>query len=220
LSPSEPAYEESYYRSRESWPDFRREAEALLRLARVRPESRVLELGCGGGELLWRARQLAAFAVGVDLSPEALRLAKAVRGLPVLLARAESLPFARDSFNAVLAQHLLEHLPDPVEALREWRRVLRPGGVLALVTPNAAYPDPDHFHDESHATLFTAKLLRSALEEAGFRVAHLSALFPYLGRARPARSASIRLAGLARMPLLSARARSLVAAAVRASGES
>jgi SAM-dependent methyltransferase len=106
-----------------------------------------------------------------------------------------------------------------LEALREWRRVLRPGGVLALVTPNAVYPDPGHFHDETHANLFTAAALRSTLEEAGFHVAHLSALFPYLGRARPARSASIRLAWLARLPVLSGHARSLLAAAVRQRGE-
>jgi SAM-dependent methyltransferase len=219
LPPSAPEYEESYYRSREAWPDFRREAESLLSLARVGRESRVLELGCGGGELLERARSSAAFVVGVDLSPEALRLARGERGLPVLLARAERLPFAPASFDAVLAQHLVEHLPNPVEALREWRRVLRPGGMLALVTPNAAYPDPGHFHDDTHATLFTAATLRSALEETGFRVSYLFALFPYLGHSRPARSASIRLAGLARLPLLAGQSRSLVAAAVRTSEE-
>lgn len=214
-----PDYDESYYLSRESWPDFRLEMEALLGLARLTPQARVLELGCGGGELLGRLERRARLAVGVDLSPEGLRLARQRSTGEILAARAESLPFREGSFDAVVAQHLVEHLPQPLEALREWRRVLRPGGVLALVTPNAAYPDPALFYDPSHVSLFTLETLRSALVVAGFKVVHLSALFPYLGRNRLARAASIRLAPLARhLPVLTHGGRSLVAAGLAGGG--
>ncbi|MGE5620909.1 MAG: class I SAM-dependent methyltransferase [Sphingomonadaceae bacterium] len=211
-----PHYDEAYYRSREGWPDFRREAESLLELARLSPDARVLELGCGGGELLARLERRARLAVGVDLSPEGLRLARLGGRASVLGARVESLPFRAGSFDAIVAQHLIEHLHYPLEAMREWHRVLRPGGVLALVTPNAAHPDPSLFYDPTHVSLFTRASLRSALEAAGFRATHLYTLFPYLGRGRLARAASIRLAPLAlHLPALRGSGRSLVAAAVK-----
>ncbi len=210
-----PHYDESYYRSREVWPDFRLEMETLLGLARLSPRSAVLELGCGGGELLSHLERRTRLAVGVDLSPQGLRLAHRGDRVSVLGARVESLPFRSESFDAVVAQHLVEHLPQPVEAMGEWRRVLRPGGILALVTPNATYPDPALFYDPTHVQLFSRESLRSTLEEAGFRVIHESTLFPYLGRGRIGRSASIRLAPLAsHLPSLALTGRSLVAAAV------
>lgn len=210
-------YDRSYYCSRESWPDFRIEARELVGLARLHSQARVLEVGCGGGELLRRLTPRVRLAVGVDLSPAGLLLAGATGGVRVVWARAESLPFAAGSFDAVVAQHLVEHLESPDQALQEWHRALRPGGILVLVTPNAAYPDPSHFHDPGHVHLFTASALRSALERNGFRVRHLSTLFPYLGRGRLARAAAIRLAPVARhLPDIAHRGRSLVAAAVAA----
>ena len=210
-----PDYDESYYRNREAWPDFRLEVRTLLEMGRLSPESRVLELGCGGGELLRQVGARVRLAVGVDISPLGLRLVHREARALALAARVEALPFRSRSFDAAVAQHLVEHLPAPVEAMVEWRRVLRPGGILALITPNAAYPDPDIFHDPTHVHLFTPNSLRSTLEAAGFRVIHLSTLFPYLGRGRLGRAAGIRIAPLARhLPGLSRSGRSLVATAV------
>ena len=59
-----------------------------------------------------------------------------LRHVPTLAAEAERLPYADGSFDAVVADSLLEHLDDPSRALREWRRVLRPGGRLILWSPN------------------------------------------------------------------------------------
>lgn len=196
------------------------EAELIIGLAHLAPTSRVLEVGCGSGELLRRLEFNSVVAMGVDLSQDGLIMAKARmdRGdlAPPLLinARAESLPLKDASFDAVVAQHLLEHIHNPIEALREWRRVLRPGGVVALVTPNALYPDQTLFDDPSHVDLFTPDTLRSALESSGFKVVHLSTLFPYLGRTRLARFLSIRLAPIAhRLPGFDRSGRSLIAAA-------
>jgi ubiquinone/menaquinone biosynthesis C-methylase UbiE len=208
-------YGERYYQGRESWPDFRVEMEAIRRLARLAPESRVLELGCGGGELLRSLSRSVRLAVGVDLSPVGLRLARGEKRLAAVRARAEQLPFAERTFDALVAQHLVEHLRQPDEALRGWGRVLKPSGILVLITPNALHPDPSLFDDPGHVTLFTPSTLRSTLEAAGFEVTHLSTLFPYLGRARLARSASIRLARLPRcVPPLAGSGRTIVAAAV------
>lgn len=205
-------YEETYYRGRESWPDFRIEQRAIIRLAALRADSRVLEVGCGSGDLMISLRGIAGLVAGVDLSAAGLGIARG-RGL-VSCALAETLPFPDGSFDAVVGQHLIEHLPDAASALTEWRRVLRPGGRVVLVTPNADYPDPAHFEDPTHVRLFTPDSLRRELASAGFGVDELFTLFPYLGRGRLARAASIRLPGLAsRLSPFAGSGRSIVAAA-------
>ena len=206
-------YEAVYYQDREAWPDFRMEVETIMRLARLARESTILEVGCGSGELLRRMEGRVRVAAGVDLSSVGLKLARR-RKAAVTCALAERLPFRDGSFDAVVGQHLIEHLPDVAGALSEWKRVLRPAGVLVLVTPNAAHPDATLFEDPTHVHVFTPADLRSSLERAGFRVEQLFTLFPYLGTGRIARAASIRLAPMARrLPILFGTGRSIVVAA-------
>jgi SAM-dependent methyltransferase len=107
-----------------------------------RGDERVLDVGCGPGDLL---RQMArrggrSALIGFDFSPGmATKAAASATGLPVhfLVADAQSIPFPDRSFDAVLARHMLYHVPDIDRALREAARVLRPGGHF-LATTNGA----------------------------------------------------------------------------------
>jgi SAM-dependent methyltransferase len=90
---------------------------------------RVLELGCGTGRLL--ARIHAPVRIGVDISPAMLARARQ-RGLAVVAADAEALPFADQSFDAILAPRGLFRYLDYERAFRECARVLAPGGRLAV----------------------------------------------------------------------------------------
>lgn len=114
-------------------------------LRRLPPGSRILETGCGLGydglELLSSGYRV----VETDISPGQLSQARRLqeeKGFSGtsshLLADAEQLPFVSDSFDGAFMVASLHHLPDPLEALRETRRVLRAGGVLVLGTePNS-----------------------------------------------------------------------------------
>jgi SAM-dependent methyltransferase len=95
---------------------------------------RVLEVGCGWGELAeWIARETGADVVAVDLSPRMVELARE-RGVDARLADVEELPFADETFDVVVAAWMLYHVPDLERGLAEIARVLRPGGTLVAAT--------------------------------------------------------------------------------------
>ena len=114
----------------------------LLDQAGLQPGQRVLEIGCGTGDLLLAAKRTQPAAAVVGLDPDLAALARAHRkarrrGLAVQLDRgyADELPYADDSVDVVLSSFMLHHVPaDQREpAMREVLRVLRPGGALHLV---------------------------------------------------------------------------------------
>jgi 2-polyprenyl-6-hydroxyphenyl methylase/3-demethylubiquinone-9 3-methyltransferase len=104
------------------------------------PGRRVLDLGCGKGRFSRPLADAGAEVVGLDLS--ASMLAEAV-GLPRVRASARRLPFAASTFDAVVAVEVFEHLAAIDDVLMEVRRVLRPGGVLAVVDKNAGALNAD-----------------------------------------------------------------------------
>ncbi|MEU5088718.1 class I SAM-dependent methyltransferase [Streptomyces sp. NPDC021356] len=102
---------------------------------------RVLDAGCGTGRALPPLRAAvgaSGVVVGADLTPAMLQAAVRAgrdRDGRLLLADVAALPFRPESFDAVFAAGLVAHLPGPGDDLRELRRVVRPGGTLALFHP-------------------------------------------------------------------------------------
>jgi SAM-dependent methyltransferase len=99
---------------------------------------RILEVGCGWGELAeWLARETGAAVVATDLSPRMVELARE-RGVDARLADVQELPFADAEFDCAVAAWMLYHVPDLGGGIAELARVLRPGGTLVAVT-NSRY---------------------------------------------------------------------------------
>ena len=99
---------------------------------------RVLDIGCGEGQVARRVAKLGANVVGLDPTPTQIRVARDRGGGPQFArARAEALPCADDAFDAVLLCLALEHVEAFELAIREVARVLEPGGrfVLLLAHP-------------------------------------------------------------------------------------
>jgi len=132
------AYRLRYRAMRPGWLSSGDQLEALVR-SRAKPDSRVLDLGCGRGgvvELIWREVKLAA-----GLDPDSPSLAEhRAPGMPVVRGVGQRLPFGDGSFDLVVCVWVLEHLEDPAATLREVRRVLRPGGHFLFLTPNLRNP--------------------------------------------------------------------------------
>lgn len=116
---------------------------------------KVLDAGAGRGAYRNLLRRCAASYVGLDLAPgPATDLAGDV----------QRLPFAGRSFDAVFCSQVLEHVPEPLQALEEFRRVLKPSGYLILTVPHISW-----LHNEPHDYFrFTCHALRLLLGKAGF----------------------------------------------------
>lgn len=119
---------------------------------------RVLDLGCGTGYGAAELARTAAAVSAVDVAPEAVEWAREKFGehADFRQASATALPFDDDSFDAVVCFEVIEHLAEWPRLLTESKRVLAPGGVLIVSTPNKSFyaetrkqsgPNPFHEHE-------------------------------------------------------------------------
>jgi ubiquinone/menaquinone biosynthesis C-methylase UbiE len=111
---------------------------ALLREVAGPPPLTILDVGCGTGFLALRMAELGHTAVGIDLSEEMLAVAQrkaAGVGLPVTfrLGDAETPPHDGAPYDVILERHVIWTLPQPREAVRAWKALLKPGGLLVLI---------------------------------------------------------------------------------------
>ncbi len=102
-------------------------AGGVLEWLAAQPGERILDLGCGDGQLTQRIAATGTVVVGVDASPEMLAAARS-RGVDAQEGRAELLPFADRSFDAVFSNAALHWVRGQDEMMAEVRRVLKPGG--------------------------------------------------------------------------------------------
>lgn len=102
----------------------------------LRAGERVLDVGCGTGWLAAGVRRLRpdVAVFGVDLSAGMLTEARRAGAWPLVQAEADRLPLPAGSLQLVVARGVLHHLPEVASALREWRRVLAPGGAVVLTS--------------------------------------------------------------------------------------
>ncbi|MEV0717857.1 methyltransferase domain-containing protein [Asanoa sp. NPDC050611] len=112
------------------------ENSAAYLLPALTPQARLLDVGCGPGTITADLAERVATVTAVETAPAVLDAARAVaaeRGLAIEFAvdDVNALSFADDMFDVVHAHQVLQHLADPVTALREMARVGRPGGVVA-----------------------------------------------------------------------------------------
>jgi len=146
----------------------------LLALRSGRRPGRLLDVGCGRGDLV--ASWIAAGwqALGIEPSPAAAAVARQ-RGAEVLVGTLATVSLERESVDAAVFRHSLEHVLDPQADLRRVHAALRPGGKLAVIVPNWDSWQRRAFAERwfplelpRHRTHFTPAGLRAALELSGF----------------------------------------------------
>lgn len=130
-------------------PSLRAVAAEVVRRARLAPKERVIDLGTGTGIAAAEARGEERAVIGVDGAAGMLAIARReVTGVQFVQSDFATLPFADASFDVAIAAHALLFADDQVAALREWRRVTRPGGRLSLSVPGPTDRTPaGHYRD-------------------------------------------------------------------------
>jgi SAM-dependent methyltransferase len=127
--------------------------------ARLARRRRVLDIGCGAGYGSFELAQSASSVTGLDVSPEAVALARGSYAAPNLhffAASATRIPFPDASFGLITCFEVIEHIHDWQLLLNEAHRLLAPGGQFIVSTPNKSYyaesraqtgPNPFHVHE-------------------------------------------------------------------------
>lgn len=152
--------------------------EALMHRCFGPPDSGVtgrtfLDVGCGTGAMSARLAKWGK-VVSADFSPLALSFSRR-RGLNHLVgADAMKLPFRSNSFDALIALDLLEHIPDDRAALCEFFRVLKPGGRIFLLVPAYAHLWSEHDVALMHHRRYIRRELSERFTGAGFQIEKLS----------------------------------------------
>ena len=159
-----------------------RNEEALNRIvqwAGTGSQDTVLDVACGPGLLVCAFARMAKHATGVDMTPAMLEQARTLQQARSLSnvswqpGNVYSLPFPQPQFSIVSSRFAFHHFQDPLAALKEMKRVCKPGGhiVVADMSPlpekAAALNAAEFLRDPSHARALTVNELRDLFEQAG-----------------------------------------------------
>jgi SAM-dependent methyltransferase len=138
------------------------------------PRGKFLELGAGSGETLKHFKDFGWDAEGLDFDPEAVKVC-ALKGLKVNEGDLHSQRFNSGSFDAIFSAHVMEHVAQPSELMRESIRILKANGLFVAITPNGKSVLHSVFKSDwrgleppRHLHIFTKDALLSAAKQAGF----------------------------------------------------
>ena len=172
-------YERNYRLEQHYWwfVGVRAMVQSLLSLrARNGSLGKVLDLGCGTGALLDYLRYCSTELWGLDVSQEGLKFC-ALRGHKnLVLADATRIPFRENYFDVITAIGLIEHLDDDQSFLHEVRRLLKPNGMLVLLTSSFPYLWSMHDTANEHRRRYYLRMLNQQINQIGFQTIRFSHL--------------------------------------------
>lgn len=168
-------------------PKYRQALDRELRyLPPLPPDGRLLDVGFGSGDFLTLAQRVGWRVAGVD--PDPVTVANAIEaGLDVRQGGIDAFTDAVGQFDVITLSHVIEHVHDPVDTIRQAYALLKPGGQLYIETPNIDAYGHQRFKESwrgleppRHLTLFNWSSMNLMLKECGFQtVRSIYSFAPY-----------------------------------------
>jgi len=153
-------------------------------LLEPQPNELILDIGCGSGYFVDFLSKLGCRVVGIDPDPQSIRIAKETYDDQFLISRAESLPFADNTFDKILCSEVLEHIRQDRAAIMELKRVAKPDATIVVTVPSPEgilgdriksylHSGEDSDHNQTHVRNgYRRSELRELLERNGIEVHH------------------------------------------------
>ncbi len=149
----------------------------FVNLDRYRLQNTLLEVGCAEGIFLEAAKRKGWQVSGVEISQWASKFAREELNLQVFTGSLEQTCFSENYFDVIYMNHVIEHLDNPIKVLRILLKILRPGGIAIINTPNfnglsriVLKEEWRAISPERHLYYFTPHTLRKLLIKTGFKI--------------------------------------------------
>lgn len=173
-------FEEEYYKMRHVerhywWHAARRSLVQRLAYRYLTPETfegAYLDVGCGTGAGLDEIGPRFTSAIGVDISPTALKLTREHVSRPLVCADAMHLPFASNTFSFFTCLDVIEHVRNDLDAISEGFRVCKPGGYAVYSVPTMDFLWSEHDEALNHFRRYSRRAFLSRLRHQGFEVVY------------------------------------------------
>jgi 2-polyprenyl-3-methyl-5-hydroxy-6-metoxy-1,4-benzoquinol methylase len=138
-------------------------------------KGKLLEIGCGNGNMLRFFHEMGWDVEGVDFDPEAVKTARK-KDIEVYPGTIEEQNYSDNTFDIIVMNHLIEHIKNPISFLQECHRILRPGGQLVVITPNSHSFGHKKFKSAwrgleppRHLNIFSPYSMYNLLQRTGFK---------------------------------------------------
>jgi 2-polyprenyl-3-methyl-5-hydroxy-6-metoxy-1,4-benzoquinol methylase len=138
----------------------------------VKPESKILDIGSGGGEFLALCKRMNWQIEGLEPHHDYAKYTQTTYHVPTINATLEQAPIHEETYDIITIYHVLEHMRQPVEALMHMWQWLKPEGFLAIEVPNLSahrHAPANRFH-YAHIFNFNPVTFKNALHKAGFTI--------------------------------------------------
>lgn len=158
-----------------------RNSRLLLKIEKSIPAGRLFDVGVGTGLFLKLAKYRGWDVSGMDISAYAVKKVKQELNVPVYQGELLDLPLRANYYEAVNMRHSIEHIPDDIAVLGKVLKILKPGGVLCIATPNSyglhawvygkQWP---HWDLKHHVNFYSKNSLQRLVTNAGFEIIEAS----------------------------------------------
>lgn len=169
-------YEKKHHNLEEDYCWFKARRDIIINLLEKYPKnSKILDIGCSSGILIKSLNKRDFYNIyGIDISEEAIKICENKKIKNISLMKGEKLDFKNEEFDIIIASDVLEHIKDEKGAIKEWRRVLKEGGVLIIFAPAFNFLWSAHDEQNHHYRRYSKTELKKSLKEAGFFTERLS----------------------------------------------